>query len=371
MVILNIQLDNFIVFDNFSLCTSYSKKVVNSTIPDENLDGYPNFRYRKAIILMGANATGKTALGNVFMGIMNFIHRREYRGLVDFIENRQSQAFFSIDMAYPNGMLYRVDTTIAALPDDRTEYVSEDISVVVRKERIRVSDNYERCRNRMILTDPITADNYVDSLENVPGMTWYFAFSEQNDINENSHLDMNLDVLKETLCTLDPRIQDVLSVPDSKNSYIIRFPYGYELVNNGRVLQDCKLSSGTREGIAVADIIASLRYSKVDFYYCDEKFSHIHSEVEKSFISVLISLLGPNKQIFITTHNTDVLDMALPKHSYAFLRRDELSAENISCVYASDYAKKNTAVLKNMVENDVFSSTPDTSGILALGNKEE
>lgn len=371
MVILNIQLDNFIIFKSFSLCTSYPKKVVNSTIPEENLKGFPNFRYRKAIILMGANATGKTAFGKMCMAVINFIHRREYNGLVDLIEDKQSEASFSIDMAYPEGYLYRVDVRIAALSDGRNEYSSEDINVTIRKENIRANDSYERCVSRLVESEPLSADNYVDALEKVPGMTWYFTFSERNDIVGRYSWNRYYDVLKEVLPVLDPRIQDVIKVPESTNTYIIRFPYGEEMISNGRVMTDSTLSSGTKEGISIAEVIASMKQNVVDFFYCDEKFSHIHSEVEKAFISLLIGLLGPNRQIFITTHNSDILDMTLPKHTYAFIRRDNLGSGNISCVYASDYVKKNTGNLKILVENDVFSSNPDTNKILSLGNSEE
>ena len=70
----------------------------------------------------------------------------------------------------------------------------------------------------------------------------------------------------------------------------------------------------------------------------------------------MIEKLGNDSQLFITTHNSDVLDMNLPKHSFTFLRKD--SEGTIKAAYASDYLKKNTASLKNAVINDVFSTAP-------------
>ena len=372
MVILNIRLDNFIVFNDFSMCLSYSKKPVRSTIPEEHLTGFPNFRYKKVIVLMGANATGKTAFGNVCMGIMNFIHRREYRAIVDLIENPREKAFFSIDMAYSNGMLYRVDTEIRALPANRKEYNSEDIMVTVRREKIRKNDSYERCIERLISTEPISADNYIDALEGVPGITWYYTFSDQINLLGKTGIRRNLNILKDTLKSLDPRIIDVIKVPRSETSYIIKYPYNEEIVSNGSFSPNSKLSSGTKEGISVADVIALLKSSAIEFFYCDEKFSHIHSDVEKAFISLMVHLIGPNRQIFITTHNSDVLDLDLPKHTFAFFRRDYANPDSISCVYASEYIKKNTGDLKNAVENDVFSTAPDLSLVFSLlGSAEE
>ena len=58
--------------------------------------------------------------------------------------------------------------------------------------------------------------------------------------------------------------------------------------------------------------------------------------------------------------------MDLPKHSFAFMRRDELDENRISCVYASAYLKKNADSLKNAVENDLFSSAPNVDLIIGI-----
>ena len=51
---------------------SYPKKIVNSSIENEFLTGFTNFRYKKVNILMGANATGKTSFGKMLMNIFHF-----------------------------------------------------------------------------------------------------------------------------------------------------------------------------------------------------------------------------------------------------------------------------------------------------------
>ena len=126
------------------------------------------------------------------------------------------------------------------------------------------------------------------------------------------------------------------------------------------------MSSGTVDGIDIAYMITSMKLNDVSFYYCDEKFANVHSEAERAFLSVFIDLLGPDRQLFYTTHNSDILDMDLPKHSFAFMRRDELDENKISCIYASAYLKKNTDSLKNAVENDLFSSAPNVNQVLGI-----
>ena len=54
-------------------------------------------------------STGKTALGKVLRGILNFISRKEAASIVPLIDNCQHPASFSIDLAFPEDYtLYRV-----------------------------------------------------------------------------------------------------------------------------------------------------------------------------------------------------------------------------------------------------------------------
>ena len=74
MIIMDLKINNFFAFENFHINFSYPKKIVNSYLEDEFLEGYPNFRYQKINIIMGANATGKTSLGKMILSIFNLIN---------------------------------------------------------------------------------------------------------------------------------------------------------------------------------------------------------------------------------------------------------------------------------------------------------
>ena len=118
-------------------------------------------------------------------------------------------------------------------------------------------------------------------------------------------------------------------------------------------------SSGTKAGVELSNILSSLIQGKNGFYYCDEKFSYIHTDIEKAILSLMITFLKPCDQLFFTTHNTDILDMDLPKHAYTFLRKDVSNLEcPITCVEASSFLKRDTDSLRNAVENDLFSTSP-------------
>ena len=83
MIVMNIEMDNFMSFNNFAMNLSYPKKIVNSSIENEFLTGFTNFRYKKVNILMGANATGKTSFGTGYFRKHNgceFVWKRNGAG---------------------------------------------------------------------------------------------------------------------------------------------------------------------------------------------------------------------------------------------------------------------------------------------------
>lgn len=60
----------------------------------------------------------------------------------------------------------------------------------------------------------------------------------------------------------------------------------------------------------------------------------------------MIDLLRPNGQLFFTTHNADILDMNLPKHSFTFLRKD---------ITYFTYCKRQ----KRCTKDEIFENIPD------------
>ena len=98
------------------------------------------------------------------------------------------------------------------------------------------------------------------------------------------------------------------------------------------------------------------------FYYCDEHFSYIQTDIEKRIFGIMADYLKENEQLIFTTHNTDMLDLNLPKHSFAFLRKTVEDGEpQQSVIFASELLKRNTDSIRCAVENDVFESIPNDS----------
>ena len=147
-----------------------------------------------------------------------------------------------------------------------------------------------------------------------------------------------------------------------KSKFTIRRGGTEIIIQEGKLLNRDVLSSGTAEGIDVALFLAAILAKESSFYYCDEHFSYIQSDIEQRIFGIMLDHIGDNEQLIFTTHNTDMLDLNLPKHSYVFLRkRLEDGKYQVSAISASEVLKRNTDSLRNAVENDVFASLPQDS----------
>ena len=82
MIILNIKLNHVYGFDDFQMNFTYPRKLSVSLIGEEALAGRERFRYKKAIILMGTNATGKTSLGRALLKIFSSVKEANEASLV-------------------------------------------------------------------------------------------------------------------------------------------------------------------------------------------------------------------------------------------------------------------------------------------------
>ena len=104
MILLNLKLDGIYGFENFEINFTYPKKIVNSLINDEHLDGRDKFRYKKVIILMGANATGKTSLGKALLRIFSYINSGNPSYLYEMVSDNKEDAAKEAAAAAAAGM---------------------------------------------------------------------------------------------------------------------------------------------------------------------------------------------------------------------------------------------------------------------------
>lgn len=354
MVVLYLKLDNIYGFDEFEIDFTYSEKAVDSIIGKEHLLGREQFCYKKAVILMGANATGKTSLGKALMRILAFINTGNPTLLYEMVS--EDNASFCIDFVNENYVMHRLSANISK--------TDADIKIRYESAEIDENDSYEKCLKKLTdrTQEAVQAANRLAKLTGQ--LAFRFAYPEIEDSLKMGGISSSnlLRTLQAVIGTLDPTLADIALARDLKNTFVIKRKGTEIIIQEGRLLNREMLSSGTAEGIDIAVFLASMLSQKACFYYCDEHFSYIQSDIERRIFGIMMEQIVDNGQLIFTTHNTDMLDLNLPKHAYVFLRK-RLERENykISSVTASEMVKQNTDSLRCAVENDVFASLPDDS----------
>lgn len=359
MVILDIKVDNLYAFKNFHMNMSYPKKIVGSTIPEECLEGRPNFRYRKVNIIMGGNATGKTSLGKLLMWFFNSLEDGMYSRFFRYIDDRSRDAALKIDFVTAPGSFCRLSMVITATENGNCN--EENIKVDIWATDINKKDNYETCAKKMERGDC----RRISPREiYIGGWQFYYPQDARQNIDYRLGTDDDaryLIILEKVLKTLDPSVRRIVRIEEADHTYAIKLGGRTIMVKEGRMTDaDAELlSSGTKAGLDISAALAALICGSRELIYCDELFSYVNSDVEKACLSIMIDSLTGTKQLFFTTHNTDILDMQLPKHSFIFLKKDvEDEDMPIKCVNAAEYLKRNTDSLKHAVENDLFCTAP-------------
>ena len=377
MVVMSVTLDNFMAFTDFNVNFSYPKKLVKSYIKSEHIVGCPKFRYKKLIILLGANASGKTSLGQILNRILNFIVYKNAELLIGAVCDNTQEAKLSIDFVLSDEQpeLYRLSLKIA--PFERDELKTNaypKIEVCVKNTAIEKNDSYEKAKERLDKHEAEYSDNYIEKLRTIPPFGYFFSYPFDVKPTTPRKVDNAnyRNVLEIVLKVLDPSIVRVERVREAQNSYSIKFLGGSSvLIQEGKTVNTSLLSSGTKAGIAIADILTAIMEHENGFYYCDERFSYIQSDVECAILGLMTEHLGDNEQMFFTTQNTDILALPYPKHSYMFLRKTvEGGAVKIQAVSADKYLKRNTDVLRRAVENDLFLTAPNIDRLLELSKDE-
>ncbi|WP_455951800.1 AAA family ATPase [Eubacterium sp.] len=366
MIIMDIKVDNLYAFKNFHMNMSYPKKIVGSTIEQEYLPERTNFRYKKVNIIMGGNATGKTSLGRLLMLFTNYFNDGGFRRFTDRIADKDKKANLTIDFVTDLNILYRFDMEV--FPKKGEKYTEEEVKINIFYTPIGNKDNYEICAKKIDNNDCEET-----SYDKVETNGWSFSYPidvvGEKIYRTIEESDKYLYILKQILKTLDPSVEEVMKVNEVENTYVIKWENCSAIIKDGKIANGSVMSSGTKAGLDISYVITSLICNMHDLYYCDELFSYVNSDVEKACLSIIIERLKGRKQLFFTTHNSDILDMQLPKHSFTFLKKNvENGDKTIKCISASEYLKRNTDSLKSAVENDLFCISPELNRLYEIAD---
>ena len=340
MIIMDVKLNHVYGFGDFHINFTYPRKLKDkpemSLIGTEALDGRERFRYKRAVILMGANATGKTRLGKALLRIFNSI-KTGNEALLHDLDGEGAPAEFQVDFVNEGYTLHR----FVGIVD------GENVSVRYFSSEISEMDSYEMAADKLVERH---IDGSFKKLKQYIGpLEFRFAYPEIEtslrvaEVNK----DALLKTLRAVIGTLDPTLTDVSIAKDLKDSFVIRRRGKEIIIQEGKLLNRELLSSGTAEGIDVAVFLASMLSKENCFYYCDEHFSYIQSDIEKNIFGLMVERLGRNEQLIFTTHNTDMLNLNLPNHTFAFMKKEIEDGEyKVTVSFASDFLKRNTDSVK-------------------------
>lgn len=353
MIILDVKLRHVYGFDDFHINFTYPRKLSTSLLGEETLHGRDRFRYKKAIILMGTNATGKTSLGRALLMIFSSISEANEAILRDLYSG-DTPSEFQVDFVNEGYVLHRFSGTVDG----------GNVSIRYFTGDIGEKDSYEMTLEKLTERSEEIGGDFKALKKIVGSLEFRFAYPEIETSLRVANVSKTAlqRTLRAVIGTLDPTLTDVTIARDLKDSFIIRRRGKEIIIQDGKLLDRELLSSGTAEGIDIAVFLAAMQNSGNCFYYCDEHFSYIQSDIEKRIFGLMVERLARNEQLIFTTHNTDMLNLNLPKHSFAFLRKEIENGEyRVSVSFASDILKRNTDSVKCALENDAFGSLPDDS----------
>lgn len=392
MIFTRLYVHNLYNFYEAELDLTLTKKVKDSTVESEFLEGRPLFRFKRVCILSGANASGKTSLGHILFQAQQFIcipSLDPLHALKAVRYRKQESAVLEVEFVTPNdyrihllSVIFHPDGTIRATVHS-TPVGVKATAASARKKLIKWCEGSSRPnrseRYGMVVPKEEKSSQsqlrffsrLLSSVGKNNRMGWHYMMSDNSQLQSNHFGSVAVDasVLSAVLRTFDPSITGIQEShdDDGHNGYSIKFSNGESVLINkeGRPTNPNRLSKGTFDAIDVAVFASSLRSlikvnnpASAATFYLDEKMASAHSELEQAVVNLLIERLGRHAQLFYTTHNYDVLDMNLPVHSFTFLKK---CGDRVQFVHPEETFKRNDRRLLNYVRNDVFHTLPDTT----------
>ena len=384
MAILNIKLDNVLSFYDFNVNFSFPNKLKTSIIENENLEFVPSFRYKKLNIFVGSNATGKTSLVKCIWRTLLFLDRKEKIILDKIVNKNDKDSKIEIDLVEDNEnnhILHRYKILISDKFNDSKVMVSHTfVNLSAAKS---TKDSYE---NKIKELNSIP-DNYLDYIECLKDITPYSGwkivlpateypfdtinFDKANSVEEEQSY---VKILNDVFKTLDSSIIKVTKSKDTNNAYVLEHDCGAKIIiQEGMKLSDIPLlSSGTKYGVNISNIIFGIKHHNNGIYLIDEQFSNVNSDIETAMLSTMVSLLGPNEQIFFTTHNMNILSLGFPFHSFYFMKKEKINGKQIITINCGSEAdNRNNVSPKTIIDNDIFATAPNVNKIFEIAEEND
>lgn len=381
MIFYEIKLDDLFQFKNFSIDFTYSRESKFSPIPQVHKK-YPNLKFKKFVILLGANASGKTTLGKALCVIQNFLNGKDiskisFFNMKDTFEKGISKEI-SIEttfstQTYMYNVSFKIDSN--GISSETWKRVTlKNLSYIKHKQELDKSKpiyNKDDFNTNSFVSYFLTSKENIhhrNEIQNSLGFIYSFSGLENNSIDEAIGLDIKY--LKNIIMSFDNSIIDVSNSKEVAGNKIIHFKNGHKeiILKNGRLSDEHNsvLSTGTKESIMLAYVIYALYKNAYHTLYIDEKMSHSHSEIEQQIIQILITLIDRiDGQVFITSHNSDLLNLNIPNYNFILFKKNRDGTIS-KVIEPEKVVKHQNRKLKKIVEEDIFSTAPILDSLIDL-----
>lgn len=385
MILLNMKIDNLCMFDKFNIDFTINRLQGESIVGYERVKLAPEIKFKKLNIIMGGNATGKTTFGKILCRMENLLMGRP-SDLINMIYNRELPS--NCEMLFvEDKYLFKYCIEI-----NKEKYVEKLKYTKLRKTK-NLNDHIKYLEKEKLYEvtgdlvssgkDPAIMSKVVDEKLEIEEVSfkaffisrfcYYFRFASFTDNSVQPNI--TEDLLKDTekiLKVIDNSIDSIRAIEskglDNKDDlsvweddYYIVFKNGEQILveeSNPKSIKDNRLSQGTIEAIEMSYILKNINHYP-GTVYLDEQMAYMHTELSNDLILKLIES-NQDSQLFITTHNENVLDLNVPIHSFTFLVRNN---GKIEAVYPEKTLNKNDRKLKTYVQNNYFETYPELDGL--------
>ena len=386
MIILRIACDNLYMFKNFEVDFTYNRQINHALTKNDRLFEGSKIKVRKNLIIMGANASGKTTFGRLLCMILNFINAKTF-GEGNFKPetvryDKTRNASFEIEFA-----VGKTAYLLEAILGDNTllhetltvQKICKAYNINTLREKLKEKEPvsvYDAAKSRIkigLRSYAFSATEIQETEAVKKNISFWFRFSEDSTNTKDYEENISVEILNSNLPKIDNSIDSVERLYSEKNlptdTYRIKFKNGDLLTVPNGDLRRCykRLSHGTFEAIDFILMLDALKSGRLSTFYIDEFLAHTNPELEAYFIRNAFISKSEESQVFFTTHNIQILALNAPANTFMFFRRNAAGFNEI--IYPADKISKNDRNLKGYYDNDYFGILPDYSALDTLFNK--